>query len=233
MREQKRREARSWAQQLLYNFLRVIARIVAVAFYRIRVFGRENWPDEGGALVCSNHQGFLDPPLVGLCCDRQLSYLAKKSLFKFPLKGFIEYLNAIPVNRAGTGLDGLKETLKRLRSGELVLIFPEGTRSENGEFGQVKPGFIAVARKGKAPIVPVTFDGSFQAWPKWQLLPSIGVVHVMIGKPITTEEIAQMTDDELLSALQTRMDEMFQEVRYSRARSMNPRVHTTDKTQFA
>ena len=233
MRDDKRSSARPWAQRFLYNLLRVTARIVAVVFYRIRVFGRENWPAEGGALVCSNHQGFLDPPLVGLCCDRQLNFLAKKSLFRFPLKGFIEWLNAIPVNRAGTGLDGLKETLKRLRGGEMVLIFPEGTRSEDGELGPLKPGFIAVARKGKAPIVPVTFDGSFQAWPKWQLLPSLGIVHVMIGKPITCEEIAQLSDDELLSTLQERMEAMFREVRYSRARSMNPRVHTTDKTQFA
>lgn len=233
MHDEKRTAARHWAQQLLYNFLRVCARIVAVGFYRIRVFGRENWPADGGALVCSNHQGFLDPPLVGLCCDRQLNFLAKKSLFRFPLKWFIELLNAIPVNRAGTGLDGLKETLKRLRRGEMVLIFPEGTRSENGELGEVKPGFIAVARKGRTPIVPVVFDGSFQAWPKWQLLPALGVVHVMIGKPITADEIAQLSDDELLSAMQARMDGMFRDVQYSRARSMNPRIHTTDKTQFA
>ncbi|QDU77115.1 1-acyl-sn-glycerol-3-phosphate acyltransferase [Bremerella volcania] len=233
MREDKPAASHSWAQQLLYSFLRVVARIVAIGFYRIRLFGRENWPTEGGALVCSNHQGFMDPLLVGLCCDRQLNFLAKKSLFKFPLKSFIELLNAIPVNRAGTGLDGLKETLKRLRRGEMVLIFPEGTRSANGELGQIKPGFIAVARKGKSPIVPVAFDGSFQAWPKWQLLPSIDVVHVKIGKPISYDEISQMSDDELLSSLQARMGKLFHEVRYSRARSLNPRVHTTDKTQFA
>lgn len=233
MREEKLRGPRSWVQRLLYMFLRVTARIVAVGFYRVRVFGRENWPKDGGALVCSNHQGFLDPALVGLSCDRQLSFLAKKSLFRFPIKTFIEKLNAIPVNRAGTGLDGLKETLRRLRSGEFVLIFPEGTRSETGDIGQLKPGFIAVARKGKVPIVPVVFDGSFQAWPKWQLLPTIGVVHVKIGKPIGPEEFNEMSDDELLSSLQTRMHTMFREVQYSRARSMNPRIHTPDKTQFA
>ena len=233
MRETKKQRTKSRAQRLLYRFLRVAARIVAVGFYRVRVFGRENWPTEGGALVCSNHQGFFDPLIVGLSCDRQLSFLAKKSLFKFPLKTFIEKLNAIPVNRAGTGLDGLKETLKRLRGGDFVLIFPEGTRSETGEIGQLKPGFIAVARKGKVPIVPVVFDGSFQAWPKWQILPSIGVVHVLIGKPIVPEEITTLSDDELLTLLQERMHTMFREVQYSRARSMNPRVHTEDKTQFA
>lgn len=233
MRKEKKAYTRSWPQRLFYVFLRVTARLVAVSLYRIRVFGRENWPAEGGALVCANHQGFFDPVLVGLCCERQLSFLAKKSLFKFPLKGLIETLNAIPVNRAGTGLDGLKETLKRLRGGDMVLIFPEGTRSENGDIGNLKPGFIAVARKVKAPIVPVVFDGSFQAWPKWQLLPSIGVVHVLIGTPITADEMQSLSDEQLLANLQDQMHAMFGEVRYSRARSINPRLHTADKTQFA
>lgn len=233
MRKAKNKYTRSFPQRLFYGLLRVVARLVAVSLYRIRVFGRENWPREGGALICANHQGFLDPVLVGLCCERQLNFLAKQSLFKPPLKQVIETLNAIPVNRAGTGLDGLKELLRRLRGGDLVLIFPEGTRTEDGKFNNLKPGFVAVARKGKAPLVPVVFDGSFQAWPKWQLLPSIGVVHVKIGEPIPPEEIAQLSDDQLLATLQERMHAMFQEVSYSRARSMNPRVHTADKTQFA
>ncbi|PQO41753.1 lysophospholipid acyltransferase family protein [Blastopirellula marina] len=233
MRSEKKAYTRSWPQRVFYSLLRITARLVAVSLYRIRVFGRENWPTEGGALVCANHQGFFDPVLVGLCCERQLSFLAKQSLFKFPLKPLIETLNAIPVNRAGTGLDGLKETLKRLRGGDFVLIFPEGTRSENGDMGNLKPGFIAVARKGKAPIVPVVFDGSFQAWPKWQLLPSVGMVHVKIGQPIAPEEMAELTDDQLLAKLQERMHAMFAEMQYSRARSLNPRIHTADKTQFA
>ncbi|RCS46121.1 1-acyl-sn-glycerol-3-phosphate acyltransferase [Bremerella cremea] len=233
MRKEKPAYTRSWPQQVFYSFLRITARLVAVSLYRIRVFGRENWPTDGGALVCANHQGLFDPVLVGLCCERQLSFLAKQSLFKFPLKPLIETLNAIPVNRAGSGLDGLKETLKRLRAGDFVLIFPEGTRSENGHIGNLKPGFIAVARKGKAPIVPVVFDGSFQAWPKWQLLPSMGIVHVKIGQPITPEEMAELSDEQLLAKLQDRMHAMFEEVQYSRARSLNPRLHTADKTQFA
>ena len=233
MRKKKKYAGRSLAQLLLYYVLHYIARMVAIAFYRIRVFGRNNWPREGGALVCANHKGYFDPVLVGLCCERPMNVLAKQSLFRFPLKPLIEAMGAIPVNRSGTGLDGLRETMTRLRAEELVLLFPEGTRTESGSIGNLKPGFIAVARKTNVPIVPVVFDGSFQVWPKWQLLPTLGVVHVKIGAPLSAEKIASLSDDELLAELQTEMQAMLEFVRYSRLRAMNPRVHTADKTQFA
>ncbi|MBI1249193.1 1-acyl-sn-glycerol-3-phosphate acyltransferase [bacterium] len=219
---------RSWTQQLFYKFLRITCRLIAITLYHVRVSGRENWPTEGGALVCANHQSFLDPILVGLCCERQLSFLARSSLFRFPLKPLIEMLNAIPVNLSGSGLDGLKETLKRLRSDDFVLIFPEGTRTKTGDIGNLKPGLLAVARKGRTPIVPVVFDGAFQAWPRWQLLPTVGVVHVRIGKPISAEAIAEMSDDELLKQLQSRMHAMFRQVHASRDHAINPQVATVD-----
>ncbi len=233
MRERKKARGRSWGQILLYNVAHIVARLVALGFYRIRVFGRENWPASGGGLVCANHQGFFDPILVGLCCDRKLHVLAKRSLFRFPLKPLIEALGAIPVNRDGSGLDGLKQTIQQLRAGNLVLLFPEGTRTEDGSIGRLKPGFIAVARKAKVPIVPIVYDGSFQAWPKWQILPTLGVVHVQVGRPISVEEIAQLNDEQLLEKLQMQMQALLDQVRYSRLRSMNPRLHTADKTQFA
>lgn len=212
---------KSYFSQLLYNTFRVVARQVGLSFYRIRVFGRENWPGDGGALVCSNHQGYFDPVLVGLTCDRRLNYLAKKSLFRWPLKPMIEALDAIPVDRGGTGLAGLKETLKRLKRGEMVLIFPEGTRTETGEVARLKPGFIAVARKAKVPLVPLAADGSFQAWPKWQLLPTVGVVHVCIGEPISPERIAELDDEALLALLQRTLEALFDKAKRSRERAIN------------
>jgi len=205
---------------LLYNAFHIVARLTAVAFYRIRVTGRENWPEEGGALVCSNHQSFFDPVLVGLCCERRLNYLARANLFKFPLKPFIQALNAIPVNRDGTGLDGLKETMKRLRKGEMVLIFPEGTRTRTGQLQDLKPGFVAVARKCKVPIVPIVFDGVYQAWPRDQKLPWFGTVHVQVGAPICPEQIASLSDDELVARLQSKMQNMFHDVHDARRQSV-------------
>lgn len=233
MREKKKYGGRNVAQLALYYFLHFLARLVAIGFYRIRVFGRNHWPPTDGAVICANHQGYFDPLLVGLTCERPISVLAKKSLFRFPLKPVIEAMGAIPVNREGTGLDGLRVTMQRLKAGEMVLLFPEGTRTESGNIGKLKPGFIAVARKTKVPIVPVVFDGSFQVWPKWQILPTLGIVHVKIGVPISPEKVASLSDEELLAELQAEMQAMLEFVRYTRLQAMNPRVHTADKTQFA
>ncbi len=197
---------RTLAQRLGYDTLRVFARLTSVIFFRLRVKGREHWPANGGGLVCSNHQSFFDPPLVGLTCDRRMNYLARDSLLRIPgLAQFILFLDAIPIDREGGGLAGLKETLKRLKAGELVLIFPEGTRTHDGEVAPLKPGFIAVARRIKVPLVPVGLDGAFQAWPRTSRLPRPSRLAVVIGPPIGPDEVAAMTDEDLLAELEQRI----------------------------
>jgi 1-acyl-sn-glycerol-3-phosphate acyltransferase len=158
---------RSKFQYWGYDLFRVLARLVGVWGYGLRAAGRENWPETGGGLVCANHQSHFDPPLVGLTCSRRMNYLARDTLFRVPgLKQLIHFLDAIPIDREGGGLAGLKETLRRLKAGELVLIFPEGTRTHDGEVAPLKPGFIAVARRSRVPLIPVGIDGAYQAWPR-------------------------------------------------------------------
>jgi 1-acyl-sn-glycerol-3-phosphate acyltransferase len=210
---------RSLFQRLGYNVLRVLARLVGVLVFGLRVAGRENWPAEGGGLVCSNHQSFVDPPLVGLTCDRRMNYLARDSLFRVPgLKQLIAFLDAIPIDREGGGLAGLKETLKRLKAGELVLIFPEGTRTHDGEVAPLKPGFIAVARRSKVPLVPVGIDGAYQAWPRTSKFPRFSRLAVVIGPAIEPDEVAAMSDEDLLAELEQRMLNCHSEARELRKR---------------
>jgi 1-acyl-sn-glycerol-3-phosphate acyltransferase len=179
-----------------------------VSFYGLRVVGREHWPAEGGALVCSNHQSMFDPPLVGLTCPRRMNYLARDTLFKVPLLApLIAFLDAIPIDREGGGLAGLKETLRRLKAGELVLIFPEGTRTRDGEVAPLKPGFISVARRSRVPLVPVGIDGAYQAWPRTAALPRLGRVAVVIGQPITVDAVESLDDAALLRLLSQRISD--------------------------
>src|SRR6185369_6071241 len=113
-------------------------------------------PREGGGLILSNHQSNLDPYVIGLCSDRLLSYVARVTLFRFkPFGWFITWLGAIPIDREGSGIAGLKETLKRLKQGDLVLLFPEGTRTPDGDVRPLKPGFCAIARRCGLPLVPM------------------------------------------------------------------------------
>lgn len=218
MSKEAAQHKRSFLKRIWYDTLRVTSRLAGVCFFRIRVYGRENWPTEGGGLVCPNHQSFLDPLLVGLTCDRRLNFLARGTLFKFlPLRMLISSLDAIPVDREGSGLAGLKETLKRLKRGEMVLIFPEGTRTRDGELQPLKGGFIPMARRGGVPIVPVAIDGAFDAWPRTAKLPRRSVIHIRIAPPISTEMLQTLSDEELLVELERRIAEAFAAIRATRA----------------
>lgn len=197
---------RGLAKVLWYDSLRVVCRLAAVVLANIRCRGREHVPLNGGALVLSNHQSFLDPALVGLACDRRLNYLARQSLFKVPgLRQLMESLDAIPIDREGSGLAGLKETLKRLKQDELVLIFPEGTRTPDGEVHRFKPGFCALARRAGVPLLPVALDGAFDSWPRWRPFPLPAVMHIEFGPPLWPAEIEQLDDQQLVAEIEARV----------------------------
>lgn len=197
---------RSLPKRVAYNLFRIVARLASITLYRLRCEGRENWPAEGGGLVCANHQSFFDPVLIGLTCDRRLNYLARNTLYKNRVLGMIiDFFDTIPIDREGSGLSGLKETLKRLKAGEFVLIFPEGTRTRDGEVAHLKPGFCSVARRSGVPLVPIGLDGAYQAWPRTSPFPSLGRIGVVIGPPITAAEVQALTDEQLVAELERRI----------------------------
>lgn len=205
---------RTFAQRVVYDILRVLARLVVVWFFRCRVAGREHWPEVGGALICANHQSYLDPPLVGLTCPRRLTYLGRQTLFENKLLApIITFLDTIPIDREGGGLAGLKETLRRLKRGDMVLIFPEGTRTRDGGLQPLKPGFCAIARRSRVPLVPVGLDGAYDAWPRTSPLPRGGRLAVVIGEPISAEQVSRLDDQQLMAELARRMERCLAEAR--------------------
>lgn len=209
---------RSLAKRLWYGFLHVVCRLLATLFFQIRVSGREWVPREGGALVLSNHQSHFDPVLIGLACDRRLNYLARETLFGFaPFRWLIQSLDAVPIDREGLGLAGLKETLRRLKRGELVLIFPEGTRTRDGEVSPLKPGFSALAKRAAVPLLPVGIEGAFQAWPRRHLLPGFSTIHVHFGQPLSPEAAAACDERQIVDQIERRLRECHRQARRSRA----------------
>ena len=139
---------RSLPARMYYDAFRFIIRLALVPIFGFRCFGRHKVPRDGAILVCANHQSVLDPPVIGCVFDRRLNYLARRTLFRFaPFRWLIRSLDAIPIERDGMGMAGLKESLRRLKRGEGVIIFPEGTRSHDGEVAPLKPGFCVLARR--------------------------------------------------------------------------------------
>jgi 1-acyl-sn-glycerol-3-phosphate acyltransferase len=132
-----------------------------------------------------------------------MNYLARKTLFQSgAFRWLIEWFDAIPIERDGMGLGGIKETLRRLRRGELVLIFPEGTRSLDGQLGSLKPGFCTLARRANAPLLPVAIMGAHRAWPRKQRFPRPAKIWVQFGPPIMPAEWNALTDEQLIARLE-------------------------------
>ncbi len=197
---------RSLASRLWYEFLRLILENITILVFGIRYWGVENIPSAGGVLVVSNHQSQLDPPLVGLGCPRRMNYLARDTLFSFaPFRWLIQSLDAIPIDREGLGLAGIKESLKRLKEGEMVLIFPEGTRTPDGQIRPFRPGFTSLAVRSGAAILPVAIEGAYHCWPRSQKLPHPGLINVRYGKPILPQDYEGMDEHELVALVEKRV----------------------------
>ena len=211
--------SRSLANRIWYRLLQLICRLIAVLVFRFRVGGRHHLPESGGVLLLCNHQSHLDPVLVGIGCNRRLNYLARETLFNFPQLGWlIRSLDAIPIDRDGLGMSGLKETLRRLKRGEIVLVFPEGTRSGDGQLKPLRPGFSAIAQRAGAFLVPVAIDGAYDAWPRQRKFPRSAVIRVEFGLPLAPAEAKSMSDRELVELIHGRIAECLTRARANRER---------------
>jgi len=193
-------------RRLWYETCRFPVRLAGVLFWRVRHFGLENVPASGGALIVANHQSHLDPPMIGAGSPRAMHFLARKSLFEFPGFGrLIASINAIPIDREGAGLSGLKESLRRLKRGEILVVFPEGTRSADGEIGRFRPGFTALAVRCGVPIVPAAIEGAYTCWPRARRFPKLGRIHVYYGPPISAQDVERLEERELLAEVESRI----------------------------
>lgn len=196
--------------------------MVSVLFFRFRFHGAEHFPAEGGALVLSNHQSFLDPAFVGQCHSRRMNFVARTTLSSSLIFRLVAGpLDPIPLDREGIGLAGIKEMLKRARRGEIIALFPEGTRTSDGELSELKPGFATICKRAKLPIIPAALDGAFQVWPRGKKFPRRGIVQMEYGRPILPDEYADWNDDRLVFEVTKRMGECL--ARAQRLRAMRER----------
>jgi 1-acyl-sn-glycerol-3-phosphate acyltransferase len=177
--------------------------------YRAR--GMEHLPAEGGALLLINHQSFLDPLLVGLPLNRPISFLARDSLFRVPVVGWIlRNTYVMPIDREAASTASLREALRRLELGFYVGVFPEGTRTDTGALGPFKPGVLALIRRSGVPVIPVGIAGAFESYPRTARVPWPGKVRVVFGAEIPGEELAaygRAQDEQLLGLLRDRVSE--------------------------
>ena len=152
--------------------------------FRFRRRGWRQIPDTGPVLLLSNHASHIDPVLVGAATQRRLFYLARSSLFRPALfAALIRSFGAVPIDREGHGLGGVKTTLRLLNAECSVLVFPEGTRTHDGSIGSLRAGFVKVAQRSGVPVIPVWIDGSFGVLPRGRRFPRPRKIEVRIGAP--------------------------------------------------
>lgn len=161
------------------------ARLLAKVLFRFRMLHRERMIKQGPAILASNHESYLDPPLVGNAAGRAIFFLARKTLLDIPVLGrILPKLNVIPVDQEGKDRSALKAIIRTLRGGNAVLVFPEGSRTLDGKLQPALPGLGFVIAKTLAPVVPMRIFGAYQAFPRGSSRLRLHPITVVVGQPI-------------------------------------------------
>lgn len=168
-------------------------KVIFYLFYHLRIYGIQH-PHKGRALIAPNHASFLDPPLIASAWPEETHYLARASLFRSSLSHWImTHLNAHPVNGSAQDLASFKTICQLLNEERKVVIFPEGTRSEDKELKPIKQGIAMLALRAKAPIIPVYIEGTLDIWPPSRKWPKcFGRTACVFGTPIPIESYLQL-----------------------------------------
>lgn len=183
----------------------------------LRVEGAQHVPPEGPAIVVANHQSFLDPPAHGIALrDRPFRPLARASLFRSRIGGaWLRSVGVIPLKDDGGDAAAIREALDALRLGRVVLIYPEGSRSEDGAMMPFEAGVSLIVRRAKVPLIPAAIEGAFDSFPRGSSLPRPGRIAVRFGPPIAGPDAATMFRDARggLAELHRRIDALRLECR--------------------
>lgn len=164
-----------------YNFVIKVLKCFSKTFFKYKVIGAENIPNEGNIVIAANHKSNLDPIFIASAIEnREVAAIAKKELFNIkPLGYILNKLNVIPINRDKPDISTIKNILKAIKDGYVLGIFPEGTRIKEPGFGEAKAGLSLFAIKGKAMIVPISIISNYKLFNR---------VTIYIDKPINLEE---------------------------------------------
>ncbi|WP_406696135.1 lysophospholipid acyltransferase family protein [Singulisphaera sp. Ch08] len=209
------RLAMSW-----YRLVQVSVATLLSSVSGIRVSGRNNLPQHGGALLVSNHVSHLDVFILGIPLQRPLNYVARSTLFLPILGTFIRSVGGFPIQREGMGVQGLKETLRRIKKGGIVVLFPEGTRSRDGELGELKSGISVLAARARVAVVPAGIAGTFEAWPRSRAFPLPHPIRIHYGPPILPEELEGLDTEAVTALIRARISDCLDVARAGLQRDM-------------
>jgi 1-acyl-sn-glycerol-3-phosphate acyltransferase len=196
-----------------HKVLRAFFWLLFHTLWPLKVRGREHVPRKGAALIVCNHLSLVDPLVVGFAAGRIVCYMAKVELFRTPIVGFlIRQVGAFPVDRAKPDANTMRTALTVLKDGELLGMFPEGTRSTSGDLLAFRAGALRIAARARTQIIPAAVHNTHKALPprKWVRPARIGIT---FGPPIDISELFDRNDrgealDRALENLRDRIHEL-------------------------
>lgn len=177
-----------------YRGLRIFFGIVFRTIWPLRVEGAENVPREGAAIIVSNHLSLIDPFVVGYAANRLVNFMGKEELFRTPVLGFvIRKVGAFPVDRSRRDPASMRTALSVLKSGELLGMFPEGTRSTTGEMLEMRAGAARLAARTRTPVIPAAVINTNRGMPPGKMIRPARI-GVRFGAPFELTELYDRND---------------------------------------
>lgn len=170
---------------MIYYISYFFFKLLSFLFFPLNVSGRGDLPRTEGFIVASNHVSNMDPFILGVASRRRLSYMAKDSLFRHPVLRYLLYrVDAYPIKRGASDFRAMRETLRRLKKGSPIVLFPEGTRKGASGEKKVHEGIGFIAQKGHVAVVPAWIQGSEKVLPPGAKTLKRHPVTVVFGKPL-------------------------------------------------
>ena len=170
---------------LTYAFHKNLAWILAKTCFAFKTVHGERILEQGGALLAMNHQSDLDPPLAGISSRREIHFLARKTLLDWPVWGrLFRNMNVIPVDQERADMSALKSVIRAVKAGHCTIIFPEGSRTEDGNFLPALPGIGLIIAKTRCPVIPMRIFGAHEAFPRGGRPHLFTPITLVVGEPI-------------------------------------------------
>jgi 1-acyl-sn-glycerol-3-phosphate acyltransferase len=196
---------------LFWRGAQVIGQFLTRFLFNLQVEGRHYIPKEGGVLIASNHQSYLDPVVLAAFLERPLNFVGKSELFSNPIGAwFMRRLNAFPLHQGKGDVGALKETIHRLRDGNVLNIFPEGERTPDGQIHTFQKGVALIVRRTHVPVIPAAIVGAYEAWPIHRRMWKMAPIRVRFGAPMNLDGLH--TDEEITAAIEREVRRIFQEM---------------------